>query len=413
MGKSSATAEKDDRIISNASVKFAKAGINIVSGELWTARQRQMHPMHYTVSYRASFKPELPAFFINKFLRDRGVRSGMVLDPFGGRGTTAIQANLMGYGAVHNDLNPVSRFLAKSRQIVPSFESMEKRLESMDLESNRAGISRSDRERLNPFFHPKTLNEILNFRNQLLDPANKEDPEMMYLGVTALSRLYGHSQGFFSVYTFPQISIMPGAQRRNNERRGQNPDYRGIKERIIAKLRRDLKKPLPGHYHNVSVGNIYSVADVRNMRSVATESVDLIVTSPPFLDKVDYLQDNWMRSWFLGLENEVDNIQLGLYSEASGWENFMKDAMLEMGRVLKPGARAVIEVGEVRTKKGILPLEDLLIGALPLDVEGGKIFAEEVYINTQRFTKLAHCWDVKNNTLGTNTNRCLVIQKRN
>jgi len=48
------------------------------SAELWTARQRQMHPIHYTVSYRGSFKPELPEFFIGRYLP----KPGIVLDPF-------------------------------------------------------------------------------------------------------------------------------------------------------------------------------------------------------------------------------------------------------------------------------------------------------------------------------------------
>ena len=31
--------------------------------EFWTAKQRQMHSLHYANSYRASFKPELPFGF--------------------------------------------------------------------------------------------------------------------------------------------------------------------------------------------------------------------------------------------------------------------------------------------------------------------------------------------------------------
>ncbi|MHA2335493.1 MAG: hypothetical protein ACXAEU_25915, partial [Candidatus Hodarchaeales archaeon] len=41
---------------------------NYFVGELWTSKQRQMFPLHYTVSYRGSFKAELPQFFIKEFL---------------------------------------------------------------------------------------------------------------------------------------------------------------------------------------------------------------------------------------------------------------------------------------------------------------------------------------------------------
>jgi hypothetical protein len=85
--------------------------------------------------------------------------------------------------------------------------------------------------------------------------------------------------------------------------------------------------------------------------------------------------------------------------------------MVEMGRLLKPGARAVIEVGEVISGGKTVNLEELLMENLPLKVKGGILKAEKVYINSQKFTKLANCWDVKNNVKGTNANRCLVIRK--
>ena len=54
--------------------------------ELWTSRQRQACSIH-EVSYRACFKPQLPAYFIER-LSDEG---DVVYDPFSGRGTTAIE----------------------------------------------------------------------------------------------------------------------------------------------------------------------------------------------------------------------------------------------------------------------------------------------------------------------------------
>jgi len=374
------------------------------SGELWTARQRQMHPIHYTISYRGSFKPELPDFFINRYLKVPGV----VLDPFGGRGTTTLQANLLGHRAVHNDLNPVSVFLARSRQNVPAMKILEKRLDALQLD-RRMKPTPEEKERLSPFFHPRTLSEILCLKSELLD--NMEDPAMRYIGVTALSRLHGHSDGFFSVYSFPQISIMPGAQRKNNARLGQKPEYRSIRERILRKMKRDLSLPLPGVFNEAARGNRYISENSQDLKTVRTSSVDLIVTSPPFLDKVDYISDNWMRSWFLGLESVTSSIELSVMNSLSEWEDFMRATLFEMGRVLRPGARAVVEVGEVKSRSVLLNLEQVLAGLLPIRVPGGELAVEEILINEQKFTKLSNCWDVKNNEKGTNTNRCLIVRK--
>jgi DNA modification methylase len=93
------------------------------TNEFWTSGQRQAHNIH-EVSYRACFKPQLPQFFIER-LTDPG---DTVYDPFSGRGTTAVQAALMGRRPIANDVNPLSEILVRPRLDPPSFESVLARL---------------------------------------------------------------------------------------------------------------------------------------------------------------------------------------------------------------------------------------------------------------------------------------------
>ena len=65
-------------------------GIDYFVNEFWTARQRQAHRLH-EISYRACFKPQLPAFFIDR-LTEPG---DTVYDPFMGRGTTPLGSGLI------------------------------------------------------------------------------------------------------------------------------------------------------------------------------------------------------------------------------------------------------------------------------------------------------------------------------
>ena len=72
------------------------AGTNAVEtfvNEFWTSRQRAAHSLH-EVSYRACFKPQLPSFFIERLTRT----GDAVYDPFMGRGTTLLEAALLGQG---------------------------------------------------------------------------------------------------------------------------------------------------------------------------------------------------------------------------------------------------------------------------------------------------------------------------
>lgn len=66
-------------------------GVPVFANEFWTARQRAAHSLH-EISYRACFKPQLPRFFIERLTAPGAV----VFDPFMGRGTTLLEAALLG-----------------------------------------------------------------------------------------------------------------------------------------------------------------------------------------------------------------------------------------------------------------------------------------------------------------------------
>ncbi len=382
---------------------FYHSSRRILEGEFWTSRQRQSHSIHYSVSYRASFKPELPSFFFSEFLTKKG---SVILDPFGGRGTTAIQANLEGHYAIHTDISPLSFFLGKSRSFVPGLDQIQTVLESK-LFSRKELLRKVPEEALDEsllaFYHKDTLRELKNFKRICRENSL---PELPFIQMTALSRLHGHSDGFFSVYSFPQVSIPAEQQRKNNHRKKLNPEYKSIIPRILQKAKRDLSCPLPPFYHEFSSKNRYYICDARELNPIASNSVDLVVTSPPFLDKVDYLRDNWIRHWFLDISPE--SIQkISIFSSIEAWSVFLRDTLHSLSRVVKPGGYIVIEVGEVKKGKKILSLDEYVLEA---GLSSGLDW-NRTYINNQKFTKLSNCWNVSNNEKGTNSNRCVVLQK--
>src|SRR5690242_12281368 len=85
----------------SATAEINDAGLRYFVNAFWTARQREGHSLH-EISYRACFKPQLPAFFISRLTRP----GATVYDPFAGRGTTPIEAALMGRRPVASDVNP-------------------------------------------------------------------------------------------------------------------------------------------------------------------------------------------------------------------------------------------------------------------------------------------------------------------
>ncbi|HEY3900780.1 MAG TPA: DNA methyltransferase [Chthoniobacter sp.] len=367
--------------------------VPVFENEFWTAKQRAGHSLQ-EISYRACFKPQLPAFFISRFTS----AGDAIYDPFMGRGTTLVEASLLGRRPVGNDVNPLSRVLVQPRLTPPSLEAISKRLDEIPLDT--ASDTPDD---LLVFYHPDTLREIGALRSWFLQ--RRESGELddldRWLQMVATNRLTGHSPGFFSVYTLPpNQATSVTAQRKINAKRNQTPEYRDVRKLMLRKSRQLLKDPLPAKASPASSLHTGSAAHTPGIESA---SVALIVTSPPFLDIVQYKQDNWLRAWFCGID--LDQVDVWTFRKLSDWSEAMKGAFSEFLRVLRPTGVMAFEVGEVR--KGSVRLEDevvrvgLATGFIP----------ECILINSQVFTKTANCWGVDNNERGTNSNRIVVFRK--
>ncbi len=377
------------------------ADIPVFTGEFWTSRQRQGNSVH-EVSYRACFKPQLPRFFIERLT----LPGDRVYDPFLGRGTTAIEAALLGRIPVGNDINPLSKILARPRLRVPDMEQILRRLDSIPMDrKSRAEID------LSMFYHPITESEIVSLRTYLnqRETEGKEDDIDRWIRMTATNRLTGHSSGFFSVYTLPpNQAASQEDQKRINEKRNQTPEYRDIRKIILKKtkaLMKDLTLRDIERLNFASRKALFACRNAAKVLEVEPESVKLTVTSPPFLDIVEYSKDNWLRLWFNGIDFASISPKITISRAVKEWASVMKDVFRDLLRVTMPGGYVAFEVGEIR--KGTLKLEDYVI---PVGISAGfKCLC--VMVNEQRFTKTSNIWGIGNNSLGTNTNRIVIFRK--
>ena len=367
--------------------------------EFWTSKQRAAHSLH-EISYRACFKPQLPRFFIQR-LTEPG---DTVYDPFMGRGTTLLEAALMERIPVGCDVNPLSAILLLPRLEPPHNTAVAERLASLTL---REGSEYP--EELLTFYHPETLKAICALKEYLSNraAAGTLDRVDRWIRMVAVNRLTGHSPGFFSVYTMPpNQAVSVSRQNLINQARQQTPPYRRVPKIILAKTHSLLKECHPATRRRLEEAAAHALlltGHCSTTPEIPSDSVSLIVTSPPFLDVVDYAGDNWLRCWFCGIDAE--SVPLTVLRKLEEWQAAMTAVFQELNRVLIPGGHIAFEVGEVRGGK--VRLEEAVI---PCGMAAG-LQPRLVLINSQRFTKTANCWGVDNGRKGTNTNRVVVFRK--
>jgi len=370
------------------------------TNEFWTSRQRQASSIH-EISYRACFKPQLPRFFIDLLTR----KGDVVYDPFSGRGTTVIEAGLRGRNALANDANPLSRILTEPRFFPPDLAAVEKRLASIPGNSNRATID------LSMFYHPDTEGEIVALREYILKRRAdcRDDMIDRWIAMVATNRLTGHSKGFFSVYTLPpNLAVSQKSQHRINQKRQQIPEYRDTHGIILKKTKSLVRSLSPAEKMMLKQAGKKArllTGDARSTPDIPDSSVQLTVTSPPFLDIVQYREDNWLRCWFNGYDEKIIGDQITMARTPDEWSGVMSAVFHELFRLTSSHGYVAFEVGEVR--KRTINLEEYVV--LPGIAAG--FTCEALVINQQKFTKTSNIWGVDNMASGTNSNRVVIFRK--
>jgi hypothetical protein len=307
----------------------------------------------------------------------------------------------MGRQAAGNDINPLSQLLVRPRLQPPKLQDIAKFLETIPWNKSVA----TQRTDLLVFYGPKTLARIELLRQWILDKAPLDehcpDPIVDWIRMVALNRLTGHSSGFFSGRTMPPnqaVSLL--AQEAINRRLGTTVQPERDLAQIILKKSRSLLRDRPFFE---TTGTILATSPAENTPSFRNGSVSLVVTSPPFLDIVQYASDNWLRCWFANID--TGEIKIAMHKSEADWQVMVRRVLVEQARILRSGGHVAFEVGEVRG--GRILLERLVweaASSLPFERLG-------VVVNAQEFTKTANCWGVSNGTKGTNTNRIVLLRR--
>ena len=331
----------------------------------WKAQQRLWgHPFHPMCSYLASFPAALTHAFIARYSRPGDV----VLDPFSGRGTTALQAGAEGRIGVGNDLNPFAQLLTAAKVEPATPAEARTRLARLRLAWPAAAPAwrvlgaaiQADPAAGGPepvpvevalAFHPKTFAQLLYVRDAL----DLEDRTDRFLAAAITGILHGKSATYLSDLMPNTFSMAPRYVRNYAARNGFSAAERDVFTCLSAKLDRLFRAPLP------TTPGLALLGDARDAGARASaelrarglpERARLVVTSPPYLRVVKYGYYNWLRTWFLGFDARAIDAALDDAHHRAPYLVFLRDVLHGLRRALTDDAVVVLVIGDVATDRG-------------------------------------------------------------
>ena len=272
-----------------------------------------------------------------------------VLDPFCGRGTTIYAARLVGVPSVGVDVNPVAVAIAKAKLARVSLASVME-LARILLSETVGDVPQGEFWRW--CYHSDTLQEIVTLRQKLLHI--RDTPASELLRAVMLGVLHGPRNVGEPSYLSNQMPRTYASKPDYAVKFWQARDLGPVKVNTLAVIRRRVERLLgvlpPKVSGRVILGD--AATSIDQMRS----KFDLIVTSPPYYGMRTYVQDQWLRAWFVGGPPEVPYAtasvgQIALQPNQASFTSALAMTWRAVARRSHMGAKLVIRFGAIPSTK--------------------------------------------------------------
>jgi DNA modification methylase len=324
--------------------------------------------LHQLSPYVGKLKSGMARALINLYSQ----RSDAVLDPFSGSGVVPLEAALAGRYALGNDLSPYAYTLTRGKLEAPYIEADAVERAEHLLAAVEANAPFVDIEPvpvwIQEFYHPATLREVVA---AFLALRKSKD---FFLTSCLLGIMHHQRPGFLS---YPASHLVPYL-RKSMFPPEQFPEmytYRDLRSRLLAKIKRAYRRSMftdmwEQRRYNVSQTNAMSLP-------IDSESVDAIISSPPYFGALDYARDNRLRLWFLGCD-DWKKLDSELTASSKVYLTQMGECLREMSRVLKIDKYCVLVLGDVE-RNGETRRTAEVLGELAIEVTGGRFKVETIY----------------------------------
>jgi DNA methylase len=260
----------------------------------------------------------------------------LVVDPFCGSGVVALEALANNRAVAAGDWNPYAVLLTRAKLFAPVNEgAAQKRLrETWKLSRNL--VDEQDLRKVpswvRKFFHPNTLRSALAFRDACVKRGDN------FLLGCLLGILHHQRPGFLS---FPSSHLVPYLRSRKfpEQRFKELYEERDVLSRLEAKVRRTYRRP-PGKYR---LSRRVHHVDAR--RFPKTQRIAAVITSPPYMNELDYIRDNRLRLWFIN-RSLPKGLELVGKDREGAFRKLMHSVCARLAPNIVQGGKFVLIVGD-------------------------------------------------------------------
>lgn len=317
---------------------------------------------HNFFSYPAKFIPQFPREIINT-LSERGET---VLDPFCGSGTTLVEAKLLGRNSIGVDINPIATLASKVKTtIITSSQIKDIRavVEEIEVSVNlHYGIKQlvQSRSKCIDFSYPTIPNRDYWFKPMVLDELS--------IIKAHLNEVSDNQVRDFLTLAF--ISIITKVSNQESDTRFVSVSkstkkldtFKEFSKKIEQMVERIKEFEIMATSASARVYN----KNANDLSFLDNDSIDLVVTSPPYLNAYDYYLYHKFRMWWLGLDHHlVQRDEIGSRNkhsdhnlEPSQYIASVKQCLQESIRPLKSNRFVVIVIGDAIKNRKLIKMDD-------------------------------------------------------
>ncbi|MFA5433727.1 MAG: DNA methyltransferase [Candidatus Paceibacterota bacterium] len=281
---------------------------------------------HGLFPYRGKFHPQLIKGLINILSIQKGE---IILDPMAGSGTTNVEAALMGINSKAIDVSPFCQFMIKTKYEALTIDL--KLLEQTKIENNK----------LFDFFKQ---GDVLKRITKIGDD-NK-----------------------IKIYNLAFLAFLDAL---GYSKRVVKSNHEQLFDKVLPRYIETVKSFLSNQYfdqNKIGSLDVLPDSDALNIK-LDINSVDCVITSPPYSFAIDYVENDKDQLEFLGYDTtELKNRLIGLKGKTKNQklENYFADMdsfCLQVSKVLKKGKYFVLIIGSNTNQTGGIRLEETVINS--------------------------------------------------